>query len=134
MGRRVGYFVIGALCIVQAHALLGDEVSFSTFLSSMILQPSQFLVISFLFLLSFLMFSGFFYRLIQLSYLQVSKQTKIRGKDVLETTTFAVLFVCIFWYSFWLSALASLFAIGFSLTAFLPHKKRGKDSDGKRGR
>lgn len=117
MARRIGYFFVGAMCIVQAHSLLAADMSFASFLSQMILNPIDFLVVSLLFLIGFLMFSSFFHHIIQICYLQIIGRSYIQKKDILEMIIFSVLFVLLFRFSFWLTFLASIFAVVFGVIA-----------------
>lgn len=126
--RRIGFFLVGAMSIVQAHSLLAADMSLSAIFSQMILEPFDFLSVSLLFLIGFLMFSSFFHHLLRMLYLNINAKMKFQPKELPELLIFAVLFILLFRYSFWLSCLSCIFAVMFSLTAIKVRDEREKDS------
>ncbi|HEU5138946.1 MAG TPA: hypothetical protein VFT51_03160 [Bacillales bacterium] len=110
MFRRIGYFIIGAAAVIQAQAVLPGEGSFSEVLSAFIFNPVDFLTVSLLFLMSFLMFAPFFSNFLRLLVFAWRKKVKLNRKDALELIVFAVMFSILFYSGFWFPLLTSIFA------------------------
>ncbi|HEX6923300.1 MAG TPA: hypothetical protein VF149_05710 [Bacillales bacterium] len=125
MFRRIGLFIIGSAAILQAQLVLPGDFSFSEVLTTFILNLVDFLKVSLLFLMSFLMFAPFFSHFLRLFYLMIRKKTKIKRVDVAELGIFAIMFLILFQLGFWLPFLASMFALvyGWVSTDFAAEKE-----------
>lgn len=110
MFRRIGYIIIGAFAVHQAQSAFPGGMSFSHMLTHFILSPFDFLSVSLLFLIGFLMFSPFFGYLLRLVFLVTKKETQVSGKDILEFVIFASAIFILIHFGPWFPAIVCMFA------------------------
>ncbi|HET7657899.1 MAG TPA: hypothetical protein VFK37_06370 [Bacillales bacterium] len=113
MLRRIGFYMIGAAAIHQAQNIFPDKVSANGMLTHFIFDPFDFLSLSLLFLIGFLLLSLFFAYFMKQCYLLKRKRTRVHGGDVLEFIVFASLVYILFHFGLWLPLFAGLFAAAF---------------------
>lgn len=113
MFRRIGFMIIGAFAIHQAQSIFWGGSSLSRILTHFIISPFDFLTVSLLFLIGFLMFSSFFSYFLRLVFLVSKKKTQISGKDIMEFVVFATVVFALIHYGFWLPAVTCVFAFAY---------------------
>ncbi|HET7578582.1 MAG TPA: hypothetical protein VFK33_04800 [Bacillales bacterium] len=110
MFRRIGFFMIGGAAVYQAQSVYPSGGSFSYILTHFILNPFDFLSVSLLFLIGFLMFSPFFSYFLQLVILLGKKKTRVSGMNILEFMMFATVVYTLMHWGIWLPLITCVFA------------------------
>lgn len=113
MFRRIGFSLVGGWAVHQAQLIYPHGVTFNGVLTHFVIDPFDFISLSLLFLIGFLMLSPFFAHFVKLSFLLKRKNAQIHGSDILEFMVFAAVIFVLFHYGLWLTLLSALFAFAF---------------------
>ncbi|HET7629234.1 MAG TPA: hypothetical protein VFK44_12750 [Bacillales bacterium] len=111
MVRRIGYFWIGIAALLQAQWMIPADVSLKSVLAYFILDPVDFLAVSLLFLMGFLMFAPFFRYLLIWLYCCLRKKKKAKGKDIGEGVIIAATVCVLGYFHLWLPIAATFLGV-----------------------